>query len=122
MTNPPSRRDSIAPAPATVLAVAGDVTMTNAADLKRSLDEALGRAGTGVVLDLSAAAFMDSSALSALVTAYSAASDAGKALVLAGLQPPVRALLDLTRLNEVFTVYLSATDALADLDPTARAA
>ncbi|HYC04501.1 MAG TPA: STAS domain-containing protein [Azospirillaceae bacterium] len=67
-----------------------------------------------IVLDLTAVSFVDSSGLGAIVSALKQLGSRGD-LVLAGLQPPVRKLLQLTRLDRVFKTYDTAEDAVAAL-------
>ncbi len=63
-----------------------------------------------VVVDLSGVEFMDSSALAALVTTLKRAMEHGGELVLVGVADAARIILELTRLDLVFT----QTDSLAD--------
>lgn len=68
-----------------------------------------------LVIDLSGVNFVDSSGLGALVSVLRAVSAKGGDVVLAGLQPNIRAMLELTRLDRIFAVYDTPADALAAL-------
>jgi anti-sigma B factor antagonist len=68
--------------------------------------------GAKVALDLSSVNFMDSSGLSALVALMKRCRPGG-GLVLFGVRPAVLELLALTRLNSVFPLCASATEAVA---------
>lgn len=59
------------------------------------------------VIDLASVDFMDSSGLVALVTGLKAARQSGCRLVLCNLQAPVRIVLELTGLDEVFEIFES---------------
>ena len=55
-----------------------------------------------LVLDLSRATFIDSAVLKELLRARAELAERDVRLVLAGVAPPVRRLLDLTRTSELF--------------------
>jgi anti-anti-sigma factor len=80
----------MAPEPATIVPVEGEVTFSNVARLSRRLDAALGEGARMLVVDLSAVTFIDSSGLSALLTASARARERGGAvaLVLGEGEPP----------------------------------
>ena len=75
---------------ATLVAVRGEVTFANAGELTRSLDAALAAGTERVVVDISEVPFMDSSGISALLTASLQAGREGRlvAVVHAGDEPP----------------------------------
>lgn len=62
-----------------------------------------------VALDMAGVEFMDSSALAALVTTLKRCLEYGGSIVLVAAAPPVRIILELTRLEEVFPQVESAT-------------
>ena len=64
-----------------------------------------------VVVDLSGVEFMDSSALAALVTTLKRVMDHGGELVLVGVADAARIILELTRLDLVFTQAETLADA-----------
>ncbi|MDH3499760.1 MAG: STAS domain-containing protein [Acidimicrobiia bacterium] len=68
-----------------------------------------------VVVDLSGVEFMDSSALAALITTLKRAMEHGGDVILAGVSDAARIILELTRLDEVFTRAESREAALAQL-------
>jgi anti-anti-sigma factor len=84
----------------TILALRGELDLAAAPKLRACIDEVPG--GNALVLDFSEATFIDSAVLKELLRARAelAARDVG--LVLAGVPPPVRRLLDLTRTSELF--------------------
>ena len=82
--------------------------------LRSHVDEAAG--GRGVVLDLSGATFVDSSMLKELLRASAELARYETRLVLAGIPPAVRRLLDLTRTAELFTLADDRDAALALVD------
>ena len=64
-----------------------------------------------VVLDLSQIVFLDSSGLGAVVAAMKLLGPQRK-LELAGLTPPVERVFRLTRMDSVFTIHASASEAV----------
>src|SRR3954454_6870588 len=75
---------------ATLVAVRGEVTFANADALTRSLDAALAAGAERLVVDISEVPFMDSSGISALLTASLQAGREGRSLAVvhAGDEPP----------------------------------
>ncbi len=58
-----------------------------------------------LAVDLSEVRFIDSSGLGALLSGYKNANLHQGTLILAGLQPRVKEMFELTRLNRVFDIY-----------------
>jgi anti-anti-sigma factor len=61
-----------------------------------------------IIIDFHHTAFMDSSGLGALVSNYKNAQEKGIALTLRNVTPPVMAVLNLTGLDQVFTIESSS--------------
>jgi len=73
----------------------------------RYLEEVAGKVDVDhatVIIDLTGVDFMDSSALAALVTTLKRAIEHGGDVVLAGVSAAAQIILELTRLDEVFTI------------------
>ena len=91
--------------------------MTSAPTLR---DHLLGHIGLGepcVIVDLSKVDFMDSTGLSALVVAYRQANEVGSSVLVAGAQPSVRRVLEITQLDAL----LEHRDDVADTVAAVRA-
>lgn len=98
-----------------VVVVEGEHDIYTAPTLRDRLDEALGRGG-GVVVDLTAATFVDSSVLGALLDARRRALDAGQGYVVcvgAQVEPGVQRILDVTGLVPVLPVVGRLDEAIA---------
>jgi anti-anti-sigma factor len=80
--------------------LSGELDMAAAPELRERVDAAAGR--RALVIDLGAATFIDSAVLKELLRARAELSARDARLVLAGVAPPVRRLLDLTRTSELF--------------------
>ena len=81
-----------------VVVVEGEHDIYTAPTLRERLDEALGRGG-GIVVDLTAATFVDSSVLGALLDARRRAIEAGQGYVVCvgdTVEPGVQRILDIT--------------------------
>jgi len=89
----------------TVVQGSGRITSSTADLLQRAIRGLI--PGTKrIVLDLAEVSYIDSSGLGALVSVYLAASRAQCVLELANLQPRIRDLFELSRLQAVFESHL----------------
>ena len=81
--------------------------------LKQALAEAGGGEGGGlVVIDLSRVAILPSLALGGLVEIRHACGDRGQGMKLVGLQPQIRKVFSITRLDTIFPIADSVADAV----------
>ena len=78
----------------------------------RAAIEPLMREGDAVDLELGQVVFVDSSALAELVRAQKSAHACGGTLVITALSDPVRVILELTALSQVFTIRTSDAGAV----------
>ena len=85
----------------------------NAAELKDRILKALEEGGDALVIDLSQVQFIDSSGLGALLSGFKNANLRACGFALAGLQPRVKSMFELTRLHRVFEIYAGVEEALA---------
>jgi anti-sigma B factor antagonist len=96
-----------------VLTVIGEVDMTTAPELLRSIERVSDRSDR-VVVDLSAVTFLDSSGLNALVAGQRALEGRGIGLrVVTPEDNPVRRVFEITQLTESLSVVPSVQAALA---------
>jgi anti-sigma B factor antagonist len=82
----------------------GKMVLANAASLRGELLERIATGNGRIVLDLARVEFADSSGLSAILACVSAARRRGGDLALLAPAPRVRALIELTRLDDVVLV------------------
>jgi anti-sigma B factor antagonist len=81
---------------------------------QRGLLRALGAGRGGLIVDLSQATFMDSSALTSLVNAFdSLRKQGGGTLAIIAGDARMRALFDVARLERDFSIFETRADALA---------
>jgi anti-sigma B factor antagonist len=102
-----------------VFSVAGDVDFDVAPQLKRRIISRIEAGDRQVIVDLSAAGFIDSTAIGVLVGALRRLSDAGGSLVVVCDNEDVRSIFETVGLESVITLHRSHEDAFAALAHTA---
>jgi anti-sigma B factor antagonist len=97
---------------ALVASVAGDIDLNNSPILRSTLFDLLARhAPKKLILNLAQVPYMDSSAIAVLVELMRRMK--GGKIVLAALQPRVKGLLEIARLDSIFAVTGTEQEALA---------
>ena len=98
----------------TVVEIAGEVTFSNVNGLGRELADALQAGARNLVIDLSDVEFIDSSGLSALLSASAQARERGGAVALVhGAEPP--SIFRFRGVERLLSLYESRDAALAGL-------
>jgi anti-anti-sigma factor len=98
----------------TIVAIAGEVTFSNVNGLGRELASVLNAGARNLVIDLREVAFIDSSGLSALLTASAQARERGGAVALVhGADPP--SIFRFRGVERLLSLYESRDAALADI-------
>ena len=82
----------------------------NANDLKAELLALFEQGKKNILINLQDVRFIDSSGLGALVSGFKNAITNQGSLKLAGLQPQVKSMFELTRLHRVFDIYPTPAD------------
>lgn len=96
-----------------VIDVTGDLDARSAGDLKLTLNEKIEAGNIWVLVNLSEVPYMDSAGLGVLVSGLKNTNRQNGDLRLWGLQPDVRNIFELTRLNKVFQIYDNEEAALS---------
>jgi anti-sigma B factor antagonist len=96
----------------TVVTVEGQLIVANRQELKQVIQDALDAGARKFVLDFGPTAYIDSSGLGALVSINRKVRELGGELRLAGLNEDLRSLFELTKLDTLFLIADSATQAL----------
>ena len=102
---------------ALLVRVIGELDLSTHEQLRGPLIDAAGT-GSSVVVDLSECEFVDSSGIRALLLGHEAirSSDSGvKRVLIAGAQPQVRRVLEMTGVDDAIPVHDSVENALATL-------
>src|SRR3954470_18440821 len=98
---------------AVVVAVRGEIALHNSPELRTELLDLLARhEPKRLVLNLGGVAYMDSSAIAVLVEALQKIRKSGGRIFLTDLQPRVKGLLEIARLDSIFVVAKDEADAL----------
>jgi anti-sigma B factor antagonist len=99
---------------AMIASIRGEIDLHNSAELRTAL---LGMLGVvppkKLILNLAMVPYMDSSAVAVLVEALQRMRRSGGRLMLTDLQPRVKGLLEIARLDSIFVLATSEADALA---------
>jgi len=99
---------------ATVIAFQGDVDLQSSPEARKALLEAVGR-GAGVLVDLSGVEYIDSSGVASLVESYQKARKQNQGYVLVSVSEGARRVLELARLDKVFTLCDTVSDGLEEI-------
>lgn len=99
---------------AAIVALSGEVDLRHSPALRKALMEVMLDKRPLVVADLSAVEYIDSSGIAGLVEAYQMARKNGTRFVLAAISDPVRRVLQLARLDRVFTIADTLEGALGE--------
>ncbi len=96
----------------TIVELAGSLDISSTHQLRQALADTISDKSALVVINLRNLYFVDSSGLAALVQGLKRAREYQGNLCLCSLQPPVRLILELTRFDKVFEIFVSEKDAV----------
>ena len=101
-----------------VIALAGEVDLYTAPELKQELLNAIGDGAKEVVVDFSETTFIDSTTLGVLVGGVKRLRPNGGRLSIVCSDPNITKIFEITGLDRVFPIYPTRADALDSLDST----
>jgi anti-sigma B factor antagonist len=97
-----------------ILDVSGDIDLANSPAMRKMLlGEIKEKRTPKVLLNLMSVRYIDSSGIASLVEGLKASRDLGSRLILYGLSPAVREVMELSRLQRIFEIYDNEEQALA---------
>jgi anti-sigma B factor antagonist len=96
---------------ASIVVLKGDVDLESSPAAREVLLKSVEGAGM-VLVDLSSVTYIDSSGVASLVEALQAAKRNGGRFALVAASDPTRRVLELARLDKVFTMYTSVDEGL----------
>lgn len=99
---------------ATIVSFKGDVDLQSSPEARKVLLEAVAR-GAGVLVDLSSVDYIDSSGVASLVESYQKARKQSQGYALVSVSEGALRVLELARLDKVFTVCESIPDGLKEI-------
>jgi anti-sigma B factor antagonist len=101
-----------------ILLLRGPITMETAPQFERAVHHE--RAET-MILDLSDVPYIDSVGLGSLVAAYVSHQKTGRCLVLTGVKPRVRKIMEITKVSDFFVTFGTTWEAVEALANTGTA-
>jgi len=94
--------------------ILGEIDLANSPTMRKVLlTEIKEKHAQKVFLNLTKVRYIDSSGIASLVEGLKASRDNGSRLILYGLNPSVREVMELSRLQKIFEIYDSEEQALA---------
>src|SRR5207237_6208362 len=96
---------------ANVLAIEGDIDLHISPAITESLDAMIKKKLERIVIDLSSATYIDSAGVAALMLAKQEVEAYGGKFFLSGVQETIRLILETSRLERIFWIFL-AVDAV----------
>jgi anti-sigma B factor antagonist len=94
--------------------ISGDIDLAHSPAMRKVLlGEIKEKRTPKVLLNLKNVRYIDSSGIASLVEGLKASRDSGGRLILFGLSPSVREVMELSRLQKIFEIYESEEQALA---------
>jgi anti-sigma B factor antagonist len=97
----------------TIVALSGDVDLDSSPQVRSVLLESV-RAKHGVLVEMSAVSYIDSSGVASLVEAYQSARRGSTTFALVAVSDAAMRVLELARLDQVFSIHESVSEALGD--------
>lgn len=112
--------DETLPGELLVIKLEGEVDLYAAPELKEHVNGAIERGKTKLILDLSAATFIDSTTLGILVSGMKRLRPRGGMLAVLCPDPTMARIFDITGLNRMFSVHETLDEAVAALEDDSR--
>lgn len=97
----------------TIVTLSGDVDLDNSPQVRNVLLDTV-RDRRGVLVEMSAVSYIDSSGIASLVEAYQSARRASTPFALVAVSDAAMRVLELARLDQVFSIHPSVSEALAN--------
>jgi anti-sigma B factor antagonist len=94
-----------------ILELSGEIDLQHSPEMRRILQARALQQTPALLLDFSRVKYIDSSGLATLIEYYQNSRAYTGKIAIAGLNPRVRSIFDLVRLNEVFAIYLTVSEA-----------
>jgi anti-sigma B factor antagonist len=96
-----------------VLPLAGEIDLHVSPIIRTSLNGMIAKKPKQLVIDLSGVSYIDSAGLGAVIEAMKQVEAYGGKFALAGLQKTVRSIFEMSRLDQVFSIFPDVDTALA---------
>lgn len=97
----------------TIVALTGEIDLENSPKVRSILLESVGEK-RGVLVEMSCVSYIDSSGVASLVEAFQSARRGSTTFALVAVSDAAMRVLELARLDRVFAIHASVTEALSD--------
>lgn len=97
-----------------VIHMQGKLTINNAQDLFSRMELLMKSGGKKILLNMSDLEFIDSTGLGTIIRLHKMINENQCQLRLSNLQPKIMRIVELTRLDNIFSLYKTQTEALED--------
>jgi anti-sigma B factor antagonist len=97
----------------TIVALSGDIDLDSSPQVRDVLLSSVGEK-RGVLVEMSGVSYIDSSGIASLVEAYQSARRGSTPFALVAVSDAARRVLELARLDQVFSIHASISEALAN--------
>ena len=98
-----------------ILSLTGEVDVANAAQVRDAALKLIADGAKCLMVDLSGTEYMDSTGLGTLVGLHKRLRESGGQVVIAGAQPRVKRIFDITGLTQVFRMHEDVAAALKEV-------
>ena len=96
----------------TIVTPNGDIDLSKSIDLRHALQPLVTSSHQKIIVDLAAVPYMDSSGVATLIEALQLSKRAEINFALCSLSKGVRSIIELARLDQIFTIYESVEQAI----------
>lgn len=96
-----------------ILALEGEIDLYRSPQVKETLEPLISKKMQRILLDFSAVTYIDSSGLAAMIETLQRIQSYGGKFAMFGLRQGVRAIFDIARLDQIFSIYPDEAAALA---------
>ncbi len=95
-----------------VIKIGGEIDLYSSPQLRKTILESIKARPLAILIDLENVRYMDSSGVATLIEGLKQANQYQGRFAIAGLQPEVKEVFELTRLDKVFEIYYDSDTAL----------
>lgn len=96
----------------TLVVPTGDIDLSKSGDLRGVFQHILQDVPAKIIVDLEAVSYMDSSGVATLIEALQLSKRAEKEFAICCLSDGVKSIIELARLDQIFTIYLTRDEAI----------
>src|SRR4051812_18966246 len=96
-----------------ILALQGDIDMHRSPEVKETLEPLIAQKVPRILVDFSAVTYIDSSGLATMIETLQRIQSYGGKFAMFGLRESVKAVFEIARLDQIFSLYSDEASALA---------